>query len=243
MSTGTVELRGLGHVHSDRTPWARRALSGINASIEPGERLLVVGANGSGKSTLAWILAGLIPPSEGSATIDGEALTSQREHIGLLVQQARLQLLRPTIGEELAAFDANRGHQLAALLDMGFEVGDLSRRIDELSIGQQRRAALATQIARRSTLLVLDEPMAGLDRLGRAALIEAVAALPAKTIVVTVTHDIVESGPLGHRVLELDAGRILADRRATRSPGSIFFSMSTANPCCTGQMLGPKWWA
>ncbi len=211
-SDGAVELRGVGHVHGVGTPWARRALHPLDLRIEPGERLLVVGGNGSGKSTLAWILAGLIEPSEGAATLDGEPLVRQREHIGLLVQQTRLQLLRPTVGDELAAFDANRGHQLAALLDMGFELGDLTRRIDELSIGQQRRLALAAQLARRSSLLVLDEPMAGLDCDGRAALGAAVGVLPVATTIITVTHDLDESRSLGERIIELDDGRLLADR-------------------------------
>ncbi len=214
-STGrgpAVSLCGVGHVHSDRTPWARRALHPLDLVLERGERVLIVGANGSGKTTLAWILAGLLDPTEGTATMDGELLTMEREHIGLLVQQARLQLLRPTVGEELAAFDANRGHQLAALIDMGFEIADLGRRIDELSIGQQRRIALAAQLARRSSLLILDEPMAGLDRAGRDALAAAIVALPLETIVVTVTHDLAESRFLGDRVVELDDGRLVADR-------------------------------
>ena len=207
-----IDLSGVGHVHGAGSPWARRALYPLDLTIAPGERLLVVGANGSGKSTLAWILAGLIEPSEGSTTLDGDSLADQRDEIGLVVQQARLQLLRPTIGEELAAFDSNRGHQLAALLDMGFQIGDLPRRIDALSVGQQRRVALAAQIARRCRLLVLDEPMAGLDRGGRRALIEAVRGLPRSATVVTVTHDLAESAPLGDRVIELEQGRLLTDR-------------------------------
>lgn len=210
-----VEIRSVGHVYGEGTPWAHRALHDIDLELLVGERCLVVGSNGSGKSTLAWILAGLIEPSEGSATIDGAPLVNKRSDVGLLVQQARLQLLRPTVGEELAAFDANRGHQLSALFDMGFELGDLKRRIDDLSIGQQRRVALAAQLARRPRLLVLDEPMAGLDRSGRAALIEAVATLPGETTVVTVTHDMAESAPLGTRIIEMSEGRLLADRSTT----------------------------
>ncbi len=207
-----IELRAVGHVHGAGTPWARPALDGIDLRIDAGERLLVVGANGSGKSTLAWILAGLTAPTTGSATVAGRSLVEARDHIGLVVQHARLQLLRPTVAEELAAFSENVGEQFAALIDMGFEPGDRSRRIDDLSIGQQRRIALAAQLARRSDILVLDEPMAGLDRLGRGALIEAVAALPTSTTVVTVTHDLDESRHLGDRVIRLGRGRIVHEQ-------------------------------
>ena len=210
-----IELLAVGHVYGEGTPWARRALNNVDLQLSASERVLIVGSNGSGKSTLAWILSGLIEPSQGTATLDGVPIVDRRSDVGLLVQHTRLQLLRPTVGEELAAFDADRGHQLAALYDMGFELVDLQRRIDDLSIGQQRRVGLAAQLARRPRLLVLDEPMAGLDRSGRSALITAVAALPAETIVVTVTHDLEESAALGDRVVELGQGQLVADRQAT----------------------------
>ncbi len=210
-----IELRGVGHVHGAGTPWARPALDAIDLGIPNGDRLLVVGANGSGKSTLAWILAGLIEPTTGDATVGGRTLVEARDHIGMVVQHARLQLLRPTVGEELAAFSDNVADQYAALIDMGFEPGDRSRRIDDLSIGQQRRVALAAQLARHSDVLVLDEPMAGLDRHGRAALIAAIGSLPASTTVITVTHDLGESRLLGDRVIRLGEGRIVSEQAAS----------------------------
>lgn len=207
-----IELDGVHHTHGEGGPWAQPALHGIDLTLDDGDRLLVVGTNGSGKSTLAWILAGMIGPSHGSATIDGEPLVDRRREIGLVIQQTRLQLLRPTVGEELSAFTSDLLAQLDALDRMGLAARDLGRRIDELSIGQQRRVGLAAQLARRAPLLILDEPMAGLDRPARSALAAAVDHLPPSTIVVTVTHDLEDSRPLGDRMIELDDGRIRADR-------------------------------
>ncbi len=65
-----IELHGVGHVYSRGTPWANRALTGVDLTIREGEAIVVVGHNGSGKSTLAWILAGLLAPSEGTALLD-----------------------------------------------------------------------------------------------------------------------------------------------------------------------------
>ena len=75
-------LRSVGHEYSRRTPWAHRALSGIDLRIDHGEAVLVVGHNGSGKSTLAWVLAGLLHPSEGDARIEGEPITSVVGQVG-----------------------------------------------------------------------------------------------------------------------------------------------------------------
>ncbi len=215
-----IELDGVGHVHAARSPWERRALTGIDLRIEPGERLLVVGANGSGKSTLAWILAGLLVPTEGSAdrvlpSGDRVGLDDLRTEIGLVVQHARLQLLRPSVGEELGAFADDVSAQEAALRSMGFGFRDRARRVDDLSIGQQRRVAIAAQLARSASMLVLDEPMAGLDRAGRTALVSAITALPVDTTVITVTHDLLESEALGSRVITLEAGRLTSDRVAS----------------------------
>jgi energy-coupling factor transport system ATP-binding protein len=207
-----IVLRGVGHVHNAGTPWAQRALRDLDLTVEPGERLLVVGTNGSGKSTLAWLLGGLLAPTEGTVTLDARPMVEARDRVGLVVQHARLQLLRPTIGEELEAFAGEPVDRLRALSAMGFGAAQLSSRIDDLSIGQQRRVAIAGQLARRSAVLVLDEPMAGLDAAGRRALVSAVGALPRDTIVVTVTHDLEESRALGSRLIELGGGSLLADR-------------------------------
>jgi energy-coupling factor transporter ATP-binding protein EcfA2 len=210
-----VRLQNVSMVHGAGSPWAQTALTNIDLDLEEGDRVLVVGTNGSGKSTLAWLLAGMIEPTRGTARMGARSLVEAQSSIGLLVQQTRLQLLRPTISEELAAFTPVLVDQLDALERMGFSAADLRRRIDDLSVGQQRRIGLAAQLARRTRLLVLDEPMAGLDGAGRSALRQAVQSLPEATAVIIVTHDIEESEALGSRVLQLDAGRLVHDGAAS----------------------------
>lgn len=207
-----IDLVGLGHTYQAGTPWARPALHGIDLTIPAGDRVLVVGTNGSGKSTLAWLLAGLLAPTTGRAVIGGEPLIEHDDRVGFVIQHTRLQLLRPTIGSELDSFTSDRGQQLAALDALGFTPADRGRRIDDLSIGQQRRVGLAVQLARRTPVLVLDEPMAGLDRPSRQALAAATTNLGSDVTVVTVTHDLDDSKPLGHRLVHLVDGRLSEDR-------------------------------
>lgn len=209
-----IELAGLHHTYQAGTPWARPALHDIDLRFPAGDRALVVGDNGSGKSTLAWILAGMLRPSTGLATLGHEPLVDHRDRIGLVVQHTRLQLLRPTVGGELAAFTDDLGDQVASLVALGFDPIDRDRRIDSLSIGQQRRVGLAVQLARRAPVLILDEPMAGLDRPSRKALVRAVDALATDTTVITVTHDLEDSAALGRRVVRLSDGRLVGDDRS-----------------------------
>ena len=175
-------LRDVGHVYSRRTPWAHRALAGVNLRIDRGEALLVVGHNGSGKSTLAWILAGLLEPSEGDARIEGRPLSSVVGQVGVAFQHARLQLLRPTVSAEVSA--ASGATQLVvwrSLTDVGFDPREIGpRRVDELSGGEARRVVLAGALARRPSALVLDEPFAGLDDRARAELGAALIRLRAE---------------------------------------------------------------
>lgn len=210
-----IALDGVGHVYSAGSPWAHRALRGIDLVMGPRDRVLVVGANGSGKSTLAWLLAGLLVPTEGVATMDGEPLDRQPGRTAIAFQHARLQLFRPTV-----AADVRFGTILddAAIDDALARVGldperFRSRRVDELSGGEQRRVALAGVLVRRPRLLVLDEPLAGLDAPSRAALVEVLAHLHSATPLATVvvTHDLDSSSGLGDRVLRLDRGRLVDD--------------------------------
>ena len=206
-------LDGVGHVYSRGTPWAHRALQDVNLRLAPGDRVIVVGPNGSGKSTLAWILAGLLTPSEGSVTVDSEPLTIADGHTAMAFQHARLQLLRPTVEADVRfGLDIEDAAVDAALRDVGLDPTTFrDRRIDELSGGEQRRVALAGVLAREPRLLVLDEPLAGLDAPSREALVQVMGRLPSGLITVTVTHDTEDAERMADRALVLGGAHVTAD--------------------------------
>jgi len=206
-----IQLQGVGHVYGERSPWAHRALEGVDVRIEDGERILVVGKNGSGKSTLAWILAGLVHPSEGSATIDAEDLSGVRGAVAISFQHARLQLFRPTVGEDVRfGAEARSAHLDHVLREVGFDPNVFKdRRIDELSGGEQRRVALAGLLLREPRLVVLDEPFAGLDAPSHRLLVDVLTRMRCATVVVS--HDTLDAHRYADRVLELRGGRIVRE--------------------------------
>jgi energy-coupling factor transport system ATP-binding protein len=210
-----VRLQGVGFVYARGSPWAHRALSDIDLSVEQGEGVVVVGHNGSGKSTLAWILAGLLVPTEGEATLDSCDLPDCVGHVGVAFQHARLQLFRPTVfGDVTFGANLDRDTVAGALEEVGLDPEEMSeRRIDELSGGQQRRVALAGLLVRRPRLLVLDEPLAGLDDETRATLLAVLARLRDRHGVATVvvSHDLDAAPRLADRLVVLDRGRLLSD--------------------------------
>jgi energy-coupling factor transport system ATP-binding protein len=210
-----IVLRRVGYVYSRATPWAHRALEGVDLLIGDGESVLVVGHNGSGKSTLAWIIAGLIAPTEGEALLDGEPLHTQVGRVGLAFQHARLQLLRPTVENEVrSASDATTDDVHRALMAVGLDPGTFAeRRIDELSGGQLRRVVLAGVLAASPRALVLDEPFAGLDDDGRAELTSVLSAVRAsrQIALVIVSHDRDLPDGVVDRVVELEDGCITRD--------------------------------
>lgn len=204
-----IELHQVGHVHDAGTPWEARALAGIDLRIAEGERVLFTGRNGSGKSTLAWVIAGHIEPSEGSALVGGNPATDSVTTTGLLLQHTRLQILAPTVQAEGARYGVDPLRHRHALAALGFDDSILLRKIDEMSLGQQRRVALACLLARQCPVLVLDEPLAGLDRKSVERFLDVVDQLPRTSTLITITHDIEASARLGSRVIELDAGRLV----------------------------------
>ncbi len=206
-----IEFSAAGHVYDVKTPWAARGLHPTDLRIHGGDRVLVTGPNGSGKSTMAWLVSGQIDPSEGSVRVgDGPASASLRS-IGFLLQQTRLQILGTTVAAEADRFEMDPRRYELALQSLGFDETILPRKIDEMSLGQQRKVALAGLLARECGVLVLDEPLAGLDKRGIQQLVAAVGALPRSTTVMTITHDVDASAALGSRVISLSEGRVVAD--------------------------------
>jgi energy-coupling factor transport system ATP-binding protein len=211
-----IELRQVGHVYSRGTPWAHRALEGVDLTIREREAVLVVGHNGSGKSTLAWIIAGLLLPSEGARRVNGA--------VGLSFQHARLQLLRPTVLDEVrVAASVNAVNAGVALAAVGLDPNEFAqRRVDELSGGQMRRVVLADALAARPGVIVLDEPFAGLDAQGRRELEIVLTNIRATQDValVVVAHDRDLPAGLVDRVIELANGRVVADVQVDEVSGT-----------------------
>ena len=216
-------LRGVGHVYARGTPWACRALADVELDVHAGEGLLVLGHNGSGKSTLAWVLAGLLRPSEGQARLGPDPLHERVGHVAMAFQHARLQLLRPTVGADVAAASGADPETVAATLDtVGLDPAAFTaRRVDELSGGEIRRVALAGMLARHPRVLVLDEPFAGLDTAGRVSLAALLVRLRQveRLTVVIVSHDPELTPGVADQVLALEHGRA-APRRSMTPVGS-----------------------
>jgi energy-coupling factor transport system ATP-binding protein len=217
-----LSLRGVGYEYATRTPWAHRALRDIDLELAAGEGLLVLGHNGSGKSTLAWILAGVLTPTEGTATLSGRALTARVGHVGLAFQHARLQLLRSTVASDVAAASGADQATVVSTLDaVGLDPARFAdRRVDELSGGEMRRAALAGILAGHPRVLVLDEPFAGLDEAGRSSLADLLVDLRTNSgmSVVVVSHDDDLPERLVDRVVQLEHGAVIHEspfRRAS----------------------------
>ncbi len=208
MTGQEIILDGVDYIYDVKTPWAHPALNQISLTIDPGSRLLVVGENGSGKSTLAWILAGLYSPSTGQANLNGMPLTGQTANLGFLIQHTRLQLLSPTVGQEFSTFGISDIDANLAMTSMGLSTIGLGTQLEALSVGQQRRVGLAVLFARTCPVVILDEPLAGLDLHGQRRIVGAVSALPSTTTVITVTHDLEASTPLATDAIELTKGSI-----------------------------------
>jgi cobalt transport protein ATP-binding subunit len=212
-----VELR---HVHF-AYPDGTEALRGIDLAIGRGEKVALVGPNGAGKSTLMLHLNGTLAPAHGMVSIGGTrveraSLGRIRAEVGLVFQDPDDQLFSPTVYEDVAFGPVHMGRPeeeihdrveraLAAVGMTGFE----RRQPHRMSLGQKKRIALATVLSMDPSVLVFDEPSAGLDPRGRRGLIELLAGLD-QTLVVS-THDMRLVAEVFGRVVVVDAGLIVAD--------------------------------
>jgi energy-coupling factor transport system ATP-binding protein len=198
----------------------------LDLVIEPGERVLLLGASGAGKSTLLTGLAGLLDPvhagdAAGALTVDGLDPRAARDRVGLVLQDPETQLVMARAGDDVAFGLENRavpadqiwGRVTEALGAVGFPYGP-DRRTDQLSGGEQQRLALAGVLAFRPRLLLLDEPTANLDPAGAALVRAAVADVQQYTGATTilVEHRVADVLPLVDRVVVLEpGGGVLAD--------------------------------
>ena len=213
-----VEVRDLAFTHPD----GRAALRGANLRAEEGERVALLGPNGAGKTTLALHLNGIYRPAAGWVRIGGLPVAEPhvgeiRRRVGMVFQDPNDQLFMPTVAQDVAFGPANlglSGPELEERVDDALRAVDAvhaaSRPPHHLSAGERRRAALATALAMRPDLLVLDEPGSGLDPAGRRELIGALADLELTLLVIT--HDLPLAWEMCERSVLLDEGRVVADR-------------------------------
>ena len=205
-------------------PDGREALRGVDLTLAPGERVALLGPNGAGKTTLVLHLNGILHGGPGRVEISGmpvtpgdrAAISEIRRRVGVVFQDPDDQLFMPSVAEDVAFGPANlgvRGTELDNRVDEALTaVGMLAHRDQipqHLSFGQRRRVAVATVLAMRPEILVLDEPSSNLDPASRRELAEIIESLP--VTVLMVTHDLPYAMELCPRSVILDAGRIVAD--------------------------------
>ena len=210
-----MHMRGIAHTYNRRTPWSQRALDGVDLTIATGDGILILGGNGSGKSTLAWVLAGLTKPSEGSAVFRGSDISRNVGAVGLAFQHSRLQLQRRTVAEDIESAGGPEVGSAAvsrAMDAVGLDRLLAGREIDSLSGGQMRRVVIAGLVVNKPRILVLDEPLAGLDPPGRTEIIEVLGTLRRQGIaVVVISHDVDGMDRICDRTITLDGGRIVSE--------------------------------
>jgi cobalt/nickel transport system ATP-binding protein len=192
------------------------ALDGVDLDVGHGERVAVLGPNGAGKTTLMLRLNGLLAGDgelEVAGTGDPRAL---RARVGLVFQDPDDQLFMPTVREDVAFGPLNLGLPRAealARVDEALAAVRMEHVADraphQLSLGQRRRVAIATVLAMRPRLLVLDEPSANLDPRSRRELLEVLDEIAGTMLVVT--HDLPFAASLCERALVLSGGRFVAD--------------------------------
>lgn len=207
-----LEVRNLSYSYSD----GRLALQEVNFTLSSGGKLALLGPNGAGKSTLLRQLAGA-EFQPGTLWINGSEVqkaSTLREYVGLVFQNPDDQLFCSTIGEDVGYGLCCRGwkppelqERVRETLAMVGLASHLDRSPQSLSGGEKKRAALATVLALQPSLLVLDEPLAGLDARARREVIQALSSL--STSLVVATHDLDLAREITPEALILDQGRVV----------------------------------
>ena len=205
-------------------PDGNQALFGVNLRVERGEFVAILGPNGAGKTTLVMHMNGIHPAEHGSVSVAGEVIDTKdkdllrriRGKVGVVFQDPDDQLFMPTVGEDIAFGPYNmglRGAELDAAVDQALALVHMSEFKDRpphhLSFGQRRRVAVATVLAMKPEILVLDEPSSNLDPASRRELANILRELKITTLMVT--HDIPYAYELCERSIILSGGVVVAD--------------------------------
>ncbi len=233
--TPILETKKLAHIYSPGTPFEQTALHDVDFYAQAGEFIGLIGHTGSGKSTLIQHLNGLLKPDGGEILYHGENIYKSKEftrelrfHVGLVFQYPEYQLFEETVYKDIAFGPGN----------MGLDKDEIDRRVREaarfveipedalerspfdLSGGQKRRAAIAGVIAMEPDVLILDEPTAGLDPVGRESLLRNIRNYREKknATVIMVSHSMEEVAATVDRIYVMDHGTVAM----TGTPKEVF---------------------
>ena len=230
-----LEVKNLNYIYSAGTPFEHKALDNISFSVVPGEFIGIIGHTGSGKSTLMQQLNGLLKPTSGQVLLDGADIWSDKKltrqarfRVGLVFQYPEYQLFEETVYRDIAFGPKN----------MGLDEQEIDRRVREaagfvgltaeqlevspfdLSGGQKRRVAIAGVIAMEPEVLILDEPTAGLDPVGRAEILGNIEAYrrARNATIMMVSHSMEDVARLTDRLLVMNGSKLAMDG----TPAEVF---------------------
>ena len=220
-----LSIRNLSYVYSSGTPFAHKAVDDLSIDIEKGDFVGVIGHTGSGKSTLVQMLNGLLKPTSGSVMLDGADIWAKpkeirkvRFRVGLVFQYPEYQLFEDTVEKDIAFGPTNIGlseeevrssvERAAKFVGLREELLDKSP--FDLSGGEKRRAAIAGVIAMDPDILILDEPCAGLDPMGRDVLLAQIHRYHQErgNTVILVSHSMEDVATVCSRVLVMNQSKM-----------------------------------
>ena len=222
-----IILDNVGYTYQEGTPFASVALSDVSLTIEDGSYTAIIGHTGSGKSTILQLLNGLLVPTEGSVRVFDTLITSTsvnkqirqiRKQVGLVFQFAENQIFEETVLKDVAFGPQNFGVSVEEaeaiarekLALVGIDESLFERSPFELSGGQMRRVAIAGILAMEPSILVLDEPTAGLDPIGRKELMTLFKKLHQDGItIVLVTHLMDDVAEFADQVYVMEKGKLV----------------------------------
>jgi energy-coupling factor transport system ATP-binding protein len=230
-----VTLDHLTYTYMPGTPFEAKAVDDISLTLEDGEFAGVIGHTGSGKTTLISLIAGLLKPTSGRVLVGGEDINAKgydrkklRRHIGVVFQYPEYQLFEETVIKDIGYGPRRVGmseeetdlrvRRAMELMELDYDgIGSLSP--FELSGGQRRRVAIAGVLASQPKMLILDEPVAGLDPQGRALLMKLITRLNAEgATILMITHSMDDLAENARRVLVLSGAKLMMDD----TPAAVF---------------------
>ena len=222
-----ITLENVSYIYQNGTPFASTALSDVSLTITDGSYTALIGHTGSGKSTILQLLNGLLVPTDGEVRVFDTLITPTsvnkeirqiRKQVGLVFQFAENQIFEETVLKDVAFGPQNFGvsgeeaetiaREKLALV--GIDESIFERSPFELSGGQMRRVAIAGILAMEPRILVLDEPTAGLDPIGRKELMNLFKKLHQDGItIVLVTHLMDDVAEYADQVYVMEKGRLV----------------------------------